>query len=125
LNGSTKAHRHVGIYNHQTTGSAISLTPSDEEEPSHVYATVIHTIVGIARSCKDEKITALALSILIQKYGRVNQTVDTKIITESALLGVHSGPSELRSLLKLYSRLSHDSLVKNDVVMLEAVRVPF
>ena len=125
LNGSTKAHRHLGIYNHQTTGSAISLTPSDEEEPSHVYATVIHTIVGIARSCKDEKITALALSILIQKYGRVNQTVDAKIITESALLGVYSGPSELRSLLKLYSRLSHDSLVKNDVAMLEAVRVPF
>lgn len=121
LNGGTKAHRHASIYNHQSTGSAISLTPSDEEEPSHVYATVIRTIVGIARSCKDEKITALALSMLIQKYGRVNQSVNARIITESALLGVHSGPSELRSLLKLYSRLSHDSIVKNDIAMLEAV----
>ncbi|ORY12140.1 phosphatidylinositol 4-kinase-like protein STT4 [Clohesyomyces aquaticus] len=121
-NGGGKISRAGGVYNnHQTTGSAISLTPSDVEEPHHVYTTVIHTVVSIARSCKDEKITALALSMLIQKIGRASRVVDAKIITESALLGVHSGPNELRSLLKLYSKLSGDALLKNDQATLEAI----
>ncbi|KAF2474802.1 phosphatidylinositol 3-kinase 3 [Lindgomyces ingoldianus] len=121
LNGGGKASRTANVYNHQTTGSAISLTPSDVEEPHHVYTTVVQTVVSVARSCKDEKITALALSMLIQKIGRASRVVDAKIITESALLGTHSGPGEFRSLLKLYSKLCHDALIRNDQATLEAV----
>ncbi|KAF1996104.1 hypothetical protein P154DRAFT_525820 [Amniculicola lignicola CBS 123094] len=121
LNGGGKTSRMTGVYNQQPAGSAISLTPSDVEEPHHVYTTVIQTVVSVARNCKDEKITALALSMLIQKIGRATRIVDAKIITESALLGIHSGPGEFRSLLKLYARLSHDSLVENDQGTLDAV----
>ncbi|KAJ9668769.1 phosphatidylinositol-4- kinase [Coniosporium apollinis] len=110
-----------GLYKTKTGGSAISLAPSDIDEPSVVYATVIQTIVSIATSCTDEKITALALSMLIQKVGRVSVSVDAKIITESAFLGAGSGESEFRSLLKLYDKLAHDALIQNNSLILEAV----
>ncbi|EDU45476.1 TEL1 Phosphatidylinositol kinase and protein kinase of the PI-3 kinase family [Pyrenophora tritici-repentis] len=117
LNGKTRG---SGIYNNQN-GSTISLTPSDVEEPHHVHTTVVETIVSVARNCKDPKITALALSMLIQKVGRSGKVVDAKIITDSALLGIHSPPGEFRSLLKVYTKLSHDALVADDRAKLEAV----
>ncbi|KAF2134137.1 hypothetical protein P153DRAFT_363122 [Dothidotthia symphoricarpi CBS 119687] len=120
LNGAEKTSRTAGIYNHQH-GSTISLAPSDVEEPHHVHTTVVETVVSVARNCKDEKVTALALSMLIQKVGRSGKAVDVKIITESAFLGIHSPPGEFRSLLKLYSKLCHDAIVKDDRVLLEAV----
>ncbi|PVI01342.1 hypothetical protein DM02DRAFT_613746 [Periconia macrospinosa] len=121
LNGNGKPPRASVVYTQQQMGSAISLTPSDIEEPHHVHVTVVETVVSVARNCKDEKITALALSMLIQKIGKVSRTVDAKIITDSALLGIHSGIAEFRALLKLYNKLCHDALLKDDHVTLEAV----
>jgi phosphatidylinositol 4-kinase len=121
LNGTGNTLRTPGIYAHQSNGSAISLTPSDVEEPHHVHTTIVDTVVSVASKCKDEKITALALSMLVQKIGRASKVVDVKIITDAALLGIHTPPAEFRSLLKLYATLCHDSLVKDDVVTLDAV----
>lgn len=121
LNGTGNTLRAPGIYAHQSNGSAISLTPSDVEEPHHVHTTIVETVVSVASKCKDEKITALALSMLVQKIGRASKVVDVKIITDAALLGIHTPPAEFRSLLKLYSTLCHDALVKDDVVTLDAV----
>jgi phosphatidylinositol 4-kinase len=120
LNGTGKVSRATGVYNQQH-GSAISLTPSDVEEPHFVHSTVVETIVSVARNCKDAKITALALSMLIQKVGRASKIVDAKIITDAAILGIHSPPGEFKTLLKVYSKLAHDALVKDDDVILEAV----
>jgi phosphatidylinositol 4-kinase len=120
LNGTTKGSRGTGVYNQQH-GSAISLTPSDVEEPHYVHSTVVETIVSVAHNCKDAKITALALSMLIQKVGRASKSVDAKIITDSAILGIHSPPTEFKTLLKVYAKLAHDALVKDDTVVLEAV----
>jgi phosphatidylinositol 4-kinase len=120
LNGTAKGSRTTGVYNQQH-GSAISLTPSDIEEPHHVHSTVVETIVSVARNCKDAKITALALSMLIQKVGRASKSVDAKIITDAAFLGIHSPPAEFKTLLKVYSKLAHDALVKDDTVVLDAV----
>jgi phosphatidylinositol 4-kinase len=119
-NGTSKESRTGGVYNHEH-GSAISLSPSDVEEPHYVHTTVVETVVSVARSCKDEKITALALSMLVQKVGRASKIVDAKIITDAALLGIHSPPGEFKSLLKLYSKLAHDALVKDDSTLLQAV----
>lgn len=121
LNGG-KSSRANGVYSQQH-GSAISLTPSDIEEPHHVYTTVVETIVSVARNCKDTKITALALSMLVQKVGRASKIVDAKIITDVALLGIHSPPADYRALLKLYTKLAHDALVNDDVITLEAVSI--
>ncbi|KAF1953865.1 phosphatidylinositol 4-kinase-like protein STT4 [Byssothecium circinans] len=122
LNGTNRFPKVPGVYSSQQMGSAISLTPSDVEEPHHVHTTVIETVVSVARNCKDEKITALALSMLIQKIGKVSRAVDGKIITDSALLGIHSGITEFRALLKLYNRICHDALIKDDQVTLDAVK---
>jgi phosphatidylinositol 4-kinase len=119
LNGTNKGSR-PGVYANQN-GSAISLTPSDVEEPQYVHTTVVETIVSVARNCRDEKITALALSMLIQKVGRAGKGVDAKIITDSAFLGIHSPTGEFKTLLKVYTKLAHDALVKDDGVTLEAV----
>ncbi|KAF2201848.1 phosphatidylinositol 4-kinase-like protein STT4 [Delitschia confertaspora ATCC 74209] len=121
VNGGARGSRMTSVYNHHTTTSAISLAESDIDEPYPVYTTIVQTIGSIARRCKDEKIAALSLSMLIQKIGRTSTSVDAKIIAESALLGVYSGPSELKSLLKLYTKLSHNALVKHDKTVLEAV----
>jgi phosphatidylinositol 4-kinase len=121
LNGQGKALRASGIYSTQHTGSAISLTPSDFDEPHHVHTTVVQTIISVASNCKDEKITALALSMLTQKVGRVSRTVDAKIITDAAILGVQSASGEFRALLKLYTKLCHDAIVADDQMQLEAV----
>ncbi|KAH7069501.1 hypothetical protein FB567DRAFT_540259 [Paraphoma chrysanthemicola] len=120
LNGTSRPSRGAAVYDQQH-GSAISLTPSDVEEPDFVHTTVVETIVSVARNCKDAKITALALSMLIQKVGRASKGVDAKIITDSALLGIHSPPAEFKTLLKVYSKLAHDALVKDDAIILEAV----
>lgn len=117
LNGSKPR---TGVYSQQN-GSAISLTPSDIEEPHHVHTTVVETIISVARNCKDAKITALALSMLVQKVGRASKVVDAKIITDSAFLGIHSPPGEFRALLKVYAKVSHHALVNDDAASLEAV----
>ncbi|KAF2454789.1 hypothetical protein BDY21DRAFT_351610 [Lineolata rhizophorae] len=124
IDGSTNSPRATGLYKSQAaTGSSISLAPTDVEEPSTVYTTVIQSIVRIATACNDEKINALAQSMLVQKIGRVNLLVDAKIITETAYLGACADPSELKSLLKLYAKLCHDALVRENFVILESVRV--
>jgi phosphatidylinositol 4-kinase len=104
-----------------TNGSVISLGPADGDEPSIVHVTTIEAIVCIAYNCDEEKIVALALSMLIQKIGRLSLEIDAKIITETAILGVHSAPSDLRSLLRLYSKLCHDALVTDNATILDAV----
>jgi phosphatidylinositol 4-kinase A len=107
----------------QSGGSVVSFGPSIIDEPSLVYLTTIEAIVRIAFTCGEDKIIALALSMLIQKIGRLSLEVDAKIITETSILGVHSAVSELRSLLKLYSKLCHDALVEDNTTLLDAVGI--
>ncbi|KAF9730815.1 hypothetical protein PMIN06_009193 [Paraphaeosphaeria minitans] len=121
-NSHGKISRATDLYSQQHEGSAISLTPNDVEAPNHVHTTVIETIVSVAEQSKDEKIIALALSMLAQKVGWISKVVDAKIVTNSALLGIYSGPGEFRSLLKLYSKLCHDALLEDDRFTLEAIK---
>lgn len=109
----------------QLSGSAISLLLSNDEENLLVYGNVVRAIVEIARSCKDDKITALAQSMLIQKFGRVNANLDARIIAEAAVLAAYGGPLEFRSLLKLFSKLGHDGIVQDNSLLLKAVSTNF
>jgi phosphatidylinositol 4-kinase len=118
--GTYRNMRNTPIYQSQNGGGSVtSFTPDDE--PSSLYLTTIEAIVLIACTCREDKIIALALSMLSQKIGRISLEVDAKIISETAILGVHSATSELRSLLKLYSRLCHDALVRENTTLLGAV----
>ncbi len=123
MDRSFKSNRVNGPYNHKSPGSAISLSLSDAEETTLVYETVVQTVAHIAVSCNDEKIIALAQSMLIQKLKRVNMQVDATIIKATALLGVHGGPNDFRSLVKLYAKISHEALAEDNQIILGAVRM--
>ncbi|CAM1507129.1 Fc.00g067700.m01.CDS01 [Cosmosporella sp. VM-42] len=112
----------TSIYqNRQSVGSSISLQMYGEEENAVVYGNVVQTICGVAAACKDEKITALAQSMLLQKLEKVNTGVDARIITGAAALALDGGQLEFRSLLKMFTRLCHTGVVDNKVFLLEAV----
>lgn len=114
-NGSIRANGHVPDGT-ERAGSAISLV-FGAEDTTIVYGNVIQAIVGIATARKDEKITALAQSMLIQKIGKINAAVDGRIISETAGLALIGTVLELRSLLRLYSKVCHDGLVqKNEMI---------
>lgn len=104
-----------------STGSSISLPTSGEEETSFVYSNVVQAVCGIASTCDDPKITALAQSMLLQKIGKVNKSTDARIIKQSAGLALSGGPLEFRTLLKLYTRISQESVLHNDEILLDAV----
>jgi len=97
-----------------STGSGNGLEPS-------AYAAVIQAIVRVATGINDSTITALALSMLIQKVGKVSMSVDLKIISEAAILASQGGASEFRAVLRLYMRLSEQGLAQSDQALLEAV----
>lgn len=118
---SSSPQRSEKQYGSHPTGSAISLDLDRENDSGAVYGSIVRAIVGIASSCQDDKITALAQSILLQKLGRIDLTVDLRIVTETTTLATSGGPSELRSLLRLYSRISHDSAVRCNTTLLVAV----
>lgn len=104
-----------------STGSTISLYIRGDEETGAVYSNVVQALCVIAIGCKDPKIMALAQSMLLQKIGKVNESVDAHIITEAAGLALGGGALEFRGLLKVYTRLSHDGVLHNNEVLLAAV----
>ena len=118
MDGSTNPTFYQGK---QSTGSSISLAISGEEETSVVHGTVVQAICGIAISCNDPKITALAQSMLLQKLDKVSKSVDARIVTEAAALALSGGPLEFRSLLKLYARLGQEAVAHNNEAMLTAL----
>ena len=111
-------------YAQQNSGSAISLDLNNRsgEDASAVYQNAVYAIVGIATTCEDDKIIALAQSMLLQKLGRINLAVDLSIITGTAKLFEGASQADLKSPLKLYTRLCHDGLVQSNATLLETVR---
>lgn len=110
---------------HSRVGSTVYLGPDHPEESSSTYETVILAIVTIVKGFADEKITALALSMLVQKVGKISVSVDSKIITQAAVIAIDGGAADFRALLRLYTRLSHDNTIQNNQTLLIAVRLYF
>jgi len=124
--GTAKSMKAAGPFSQnasrEATGSTISLDLSGEEETSAAYGNIVRAIVGIANSCQEDKITALAQSMLLQKLGKVSLAVDIPIIRETAMLATAGAGVEFKALLKLYARLGHEGVVRNDSILLAAVR---
>lgn len=109
-------------YAQPVNGSLISLSFNGDEETTVTHRNVVHAIVTIASSCDDDKISALAQSMLLQKIGKINAVVDAYIIQETAVLALSSAETEFQLLLKFYSRLYRDGLAKGYNVILDAVQ---
>lgn len=122
VDGNATMNGSVNSYAQHPTGSSISLATSDDEETVMIHAAVVEAIVAIAKKCNDERITALAISMLVQKIGRVNSAVDAKIIMGSAALGSISEPNDLRPLLKLYAKIVMDALASDNTALLRAIQ---
>ena len=120
-NGSGSIEHSLHEYSHRSTGSAISLDIDSDDDPGLVYGNVVRAVVIMADACHDEKVTALALSMLLQKLGRISAAVDVHIIWETASLAAQGTSTELKSLLKLYSRLSHEGVIQNNTALLTAL----
>ena len=54
----------------------------------------------------------------------MSPTVDTQIVIRVASLALVANATEFKSILKLYSKLGSDAVVKDDVNMLDAVCQP-
>ncbi|KAK8055377.1 Phosphatidylinositol 4-kinase STT4 [Apiospora rasikravindrae] len=93
-----------GIYQagKHSTGSSISLALQEGEDTSAVYANIVQTICGIASKCNDEKITALAQAMLLQKTDQAE-------------------PLEFRSLIRLFSKICRSALEEDKEAILVAV----
>ncbi|KAF2169090.1 hypothetical protein M409DRAFT_21101 [Zasmidium cellare ATCC 36951] len=107
----------------QPFGSAISLviSDSDEEQTASVYGATVQAIVAIAIARSEVQLTALVISMLVQKIGRINPFVDARVIIEISALGLCGGVNELKTLLRLYARVGGDALVQNNTLLISAV----
>lgn len=110
-----------GLNPHPGIGSTISLVLSDEEETATAYGTVVQAIVSIAVARNEAQLTALVISMLVQKIGKISPAVDARIVVETAALGVSGGATELKGLLRLYARISLDALAQNNGLLVSAV----
>ncbi|KAF5125838.1 Phosphatidylinositol 4-kinase STT4 [Metarhizium anisopliae] len=110
-----------GYSRRHSTGSSISLLMNGEQETAIVYGNVVKAICTIATESGDEKIIALAQSMLLQKLDKVSASVDTKVISGAAKLSLQGGQLEFRSLLKTYSRICHIGVVDHKDFLLTAV----
>jgi phosphatidylinositol 4-kinase len=103
-------------------GSTANLLASiGAEHDPNVYNAVIQAIVRVATGFNDSTVTALALSMLIQKVGKISMPVDLKIIQEAAILSTLGGAGEFRAVLRLYMRLSQQALAERDHALQDAV----
>lgn len=104
-----------------STASSISFLVNGEHGTALVSGNVVEAICTIAIECQDEKITALAQSMLLQKLDKVNASVDAEVIAGAAKLSLHGEQLEFRSLLRMYSRLCHIGVVDHKEFLLAAV----
>jgi phosphatidylinositol 4-kinase A len=122
LDGNGSVNGTVAPYqSQQADNSAVSLVISDEEESASRHGAVVQAIVAVATAKRDEKLTALVISMLVQKVNRISPALDAKIVTEMAALGLCGGSNELRAVLRLYARIATESTIRNDDLSVDAV----
>lgn len=116
----------IPIYSgRHSTGSSISVQLNGDGDTTVVYGNVVHAICGIAEASQDEKITALAQSMLLQKIGKVNSVVDAQIIRGAAALSLKGGQLEFRALLKMFARICRAAVADRQEQILVAVSIFF
>lgn len=106
---------------HSNADSVVSLFDNGEEDSTVTHRNVVHAIVTIAVNCEDENIAALAQSMLLQKIGRISIIADACIIQEAAALALINKPSEFQLLLKFYTRLHQEAVLRDHGIIADAV----
>ncbi|KAJ5899829.1 hypothetical protein N7495_004573 [Penicillium taxi] len=112
----------IAGYSQAGDGSQSSFSRPGEDEANSTHRNAVHAIVIVATSCQDDKISALAQSMLLQKVGKISVSVDAYIIQETAVLALSSGNAEFQLLLKFYTRVYQDGLKRGVQVVSDAVQ---
>jgi hypothetical protein len=90
------------------TSSSISLSLKSEDQRQQVYSNVIEAIAAIVCEIKDEKIAELMISLLGQKFGRINEGVDKSLVWGLARISKVVKEKDFRRILKLHAKVRLD-----------------
>ena len=91
-------------FDQHTVASSISLTLKTEDQRQQVYSNVIEAIAEMVCELRDEKIAELMISLLGQKFGRVNEGVDKSLVWGLAKISTIVKEKDFRRILKLHSK---------------------
>ncbi|KAG4301029.1 hypothetical protein PCK1_002728 [Pneumocystis canis] len=90
----------------QTVRSSMSLVFKTDAQRRIIHFKIIDAITQIAIMIPDEKIAALSISILIQKYGKIDNEVDKIILEKLANVTKTKSERNVMSIIKFYSRVA-------------------
>ena len=103
------------------SGSTASLLGEGHTTSSHNRDLVINAIVVIAKGVGDTKIVALAISMLVQKFGKVTRAMDYAIMRGAGDLACKSDVAQFKSLVRFYLRLIQEGVSDSKSDILEPV----
>ena len=95
-------------FDHHTVASSISLTMKTDDQRQQVYSNVIEAIAEMVCELRDEKIAELMISLLGQKFGRVNDGVDKSLAWGLAKISTIVKERDFRRILKLHAKARTD-----------------
>ena len=91
-------------FDQHATASSISLNMQSDDQRQQVYSNVIEAIAEMVCELHEEKIAELMISLLGQKFGRVNDGVDRALIWGLAKIATVVKEKDLRRILKLQAK---------------------
>jgi hypothetical protein len=95
-------------FDQKTVASSISLTLKSEDQKQQVFSNVIEAIAEMVSELQDEKIAELMISLLAQKFGRVNDGVDKFLVWGLAKIATVVKEKDFRRILKVHSKARTD-----------------
>jgi len=91
-----------------TVSSSISLTLKTDDQRQQIYSNVIEAISEMVVELADEKVAELMISLLGQKFGRVNNGVDKSLVWGLAKISSIVKEKDFRQILKLHAKARAD-----------------
>ncbi|KAK9244453.1 hypothetical protein V1506DRAFT_541337 [Lipomyces tetrasporus] len=102
-------------------GSRIFINAEDREEIDLIFENVVYALAKIVEEYNDNKITALTISVLMQKIGRVNAFTDRCLLLGLSGLSLCGAERDFKTVLKLYARLNTEALSNKDQEMVDTI----
>jgi len=96
------------ILDQHAVASSISLSIKTDDQRQRIYSNVIDAIAEMVCELRDEKIAELMISLLGQKFGRVNEGVDKSLVWALAKISKIVKEKDFRRILKLQGRARID-----------------
>jgi phosphatidylinositol 4-kinase A len=103
-------------FDQHTVASSISLSLKTEDQRQQVYSNVIDAIAEMVIELHDEEIAELMISLLGQKFGRLNDGVDRLLVWGLAKISTRVNEKDFRRILKLQAKARLDPSTSSDAL---------